>query len=159
MLPEKARYYVMQGLAGTPYVIDRLLGEAGPADFNRRPDPDRFTIREVMGHLADWEGVWLERILKMHDEDHPFLPGYDEGQWAIDHDYSHMDVSEQQARFRRGREKLVSTLKALTPEQWERTASHGEWGHVTIEGLAALVIGHDGYHMRQIADWLSSSAS
>ena len=155
MLPDKARFYVMQGLAGVPYVIDRLLKGADSDDFDLRPDPERFTIREVMGHLADWEGVWLERILKMRDEEHPFLPGYDEGQWAIDHDYAHMDVRAQQARFRQGRESLVSTLRALSNEQWERTASHGEWGHVTIEGVAALVLGHDGYHTRQISEWLS----
>ncbi len=154
MLPDKARYYVMQGLAGTPYVVDRLLLDAGETDFDRKPYPERFTIREVMGHLADWEGVWLERIVRMRDGEHPFLPGYDEGQWAIDHDYAHMDVREQQARFRQGCEDLVAALNSLSPERWERTASHGEWGHVTIECVAARVLGHDGYHTQQISEWL-----
>src|SRR6185369_15230445 len=156
MFPDKARFYVMQGLAGAPYVIDRLLQGAASDEFDKRPDPERFTIREVMGHLADWEGVWLERLIRIRDEDNPYLPGYDEGQWAIDHDYAHMDVREQQSRFRDGREKLVSALKGLTPEQWERTASHGEWGSITVEAMAALVLGHDGYHTRQIADWLNA---
>src|SRR5262249_11560005 len=124
MFPDKARYYVMQGLAGVPNVIDRLLIETSTKDFDNRPDPARFTIREVLGHLADWEGVWLERVERIRDEDNPFLPGYDEGQWAIDHDYAHMDVRKQQMRFRQGREKLVNALQELTPNQWVRTASH-----------------------------------
>src|SRR5258708_3599403 len=128
MLPAKARHYLLEGLRGTPVVVDRLLREAIETDFDRRPDPARFTIREVMGHLADWEGVWMERASRILNEDHPSLPGYDEGQWAIDHDYAHMNVAEQQTRFRVGRARFADLFRGLSPDQWERTANHGEWG-------------------------------
>src|SRR2546430_2130653 len=140
MLPDKARHYLLEGLNGTPVVIDRLLRDATDADFDRRPDPARFTIREVMGHLADWEGVWLERATRILGEEHPSLPGYDEGRWAIDHDYAHMDVAEQQARFRDGRARLTSLLHKLSREQWDRTANHGEWGEITLAGMATLIL-------------------
>ena len=32
---------------------------------DRKPDPERFTIREVVAHMADWEGVWLERARRV----------------------------------------------------------------------------------------------
>ena len=147
----------MQGLAGTPIVIDRLLSEAATQDYDRRPDPERFTIREVMGHLADWEGVWLERARRMATEDNPHLQGYDEGQWAIDHDYAHMEVSEQIERFRAGREQLNRFLNSLKPDDWQRPCRHDEWGPSNIEAMAVLVLGHDGYHTRQIAEWLRGS--
>ena len=156
MLPAKSRYYMMHGLAGVPAVIESLLDGATEADFDRRPDPERFTIREVMGHLADWEGVWLERAKRMAQEDNPHLQGYDEGQWAIDNDYAHMDVAEQVARFRSGREAMVSFLKSLPPEAWGRTCTHDEWGSSSIEAMAVLVLGHDGYHTSQIAEWLKA---
>ena len=154
MLPAKSRYYMMHGLSAAPVVIERMLRDTGPEEFDRRPDPDRFTIREVMGHLADWEGVWMERASRMANEENPHLQGYDEGQWAIDHGYAHMDLAEQIARFRTGRERLVTFLNALKPEDWSRTCTHDEWGPSNIEAMAVLILGHDGYHTKQIAEWL-----
>ena len=156
MLPAKSRFYLLQGFAGTPDVIERLLENASEADFDRRPDPDRFTIREVMGHLADWEGVWLERAKRMAKEENPHLQGYDEAQWAIDHDYARMDVAEQVARFRAGREALHAFISGLSPEDWQRPCRHDEWGPSNIEAMTVLVLGHDGYHTKQIAEWLNS---
>lgn len=156
MLPEKARYYLMHGLTATPVVIDRLMQDATSEDYDRRPDPERFTLREVLAHLADWEGVWMERMQRMRDEDRPFLPGYDEGQWAIDHNYAEADVAEQLARFREGRQKMLAFLRDLTSEQWDRPGQHGEVGAITIASLAVLVAGHDGYHTRQIIEWLDA---
>jgi uncharacterized damage-inducible protein DinB len=158
MLPEKALHYLKEGLAATPVVIDRLLREAAPEQYDLRPDPERFTLREVMGHLADWEGVWMERAQRILTEENPDLPGYDEGAWAIEHGYARMDVAEQQARFREGRAKLLALLDPLSAEEWTRTAQHSEWGEITLVGLATLVLGHDGYHTRQIAEWIDRKA-
>lgn len=157
MLPPKVLHYLLEGLAATPVVIDRMLQEATEADYDRRPDPERFTLREVMGHLADWEGVWMERATRIVHEEHPHLRGYDEGQWAIDHNYGRMDVREQQARFRDGRARLVTLLRDLSPDQWQRTAGHDEWGEITMAGMATLILGHDGYHTRQVAEWLAKA--
>jgi uncharacterized damage-inducible protein DinB len=156
MLPEGARRYLLHGLAATPVVIDRLMREAKPEDYDRRPDPERFTLREVMAHLADWEPIWLERLRKIQAEENPPLQGYDEGQWAIDHDYDHANVTERQDRFRAGRERLVKFLEELPPEQWERTGQHSQWGALSITALATLILGHDGYHLRQISEWLDA---
>lgn len=158
MLPEKALHYLKEGLAATPVVIDRLLREAAPEQYDLRPDPERFTLREVMGHLADWEGVWMERAQRILSEENPDLPGYDEGVWAIEHGYARMDVAQQQTRFREGRAKLLALLGRLSAEEWTRTARHSVWGEITLVGLATLALGHDGYHMRQIAQWIDRRA-
>jgi len=155
VLPHKSRHYLLQGLTGTPDVVDQLLRGASRDMLDRRPDPARFTLREVVCHLADWEGVWLERLSAMRTRDNPALQGYDEGQWALDHDYAHADMAEQQARFRAGRAELMALLESLAPEEWERAGCHSEIGPVTIESLAVLVLGHDGYHTRQIAQWIA----
>jgi len=154
MLVERARRYLATALAGTPAVVARLLRGAGPDDYDRRPDPERFTLREVIAHLADWEGVWWERLEAVRTRHRPVLPGYDEGQWAIDHDYAHADVERQLACFAERRRRLVALLESLGPQDWERVGLHTEVGEITLEGLAVLVLGHDGYHTRQIAEWL-----
>jgi hypothetical protein len=134
-------------------VVERLLKDATQADFDRRPDPERFTIREVIAHLADWEAVWLERSERAARENEPELPGYDEGQWAIDRDYAHSNVGEQLARFRAGRERYLALLHELQPEAWDR-AGRREWGRISVGEQAVLALGHDGYHTLQISEWL-----
>jgi uncharacterized damage-inducible protein DinB len=155
MFPPKVKQYLIEGLTATPIVIAKMFEDARTIDPDRRPDPSRFTLREVLAHLADWEGVWLERMERMSTENNPALQGYDEGQWAIDHDYAHLDIFDQLAKFRAGRQTLVAFLRGLPEEGWERTGLHSEWGDVTVSTLATLVLGHDGYHTKQIAEWLT----
>jgi hypothetical protein len=155
MLPERARIYLLEGLSATSLVVETLLKTATPADYDRRPDPERFTLREVAAHLADWESEWLHRMRRINEEEQPILQAYDEGQWAIERDYAHADVDEQVALFSERRKQTVAFLRGLSPERWERTGRHVEWGPVSIEHWATLVLGHDGYHTRQIAEWLS----
>ena len=154
MLPENTRKYLLNGIAGAPVIIDWMLQRATEKDYDRRPDPERFTLREVMAHLADWEGVWRERMTAMKTQNRPTLQGYDEGQWAIDHDYAHANFAEQQRLFRDGRAALMDLLRELSPKDWERLGNHTELGPLSIEALAVQILGHDAYHLRQIAEWL-----
>lgn len=156
MLPDQARRYLLHGLAATPVVIDRLMRAATAADDDRRPDPERFTLREVIAHLADWETVWRERLERIRAETEPLLPNIDEGRMAIERDYAHSHVTGRQAQFRDGRAALLRLLTSLQPEEWQRAGRHSEWGAMTIADLATLVLGHDAYHLRQIAEWLEA---
>jgi uncharacterized damage-inducible protein DinB len=155
MLPEHSRRYLLHGLAATPVVVDRLMQEATAADFDHRPDPERFTLREVLAHLADWDPIWLERLTRIRTEDRPDLPSIDESQRCLDGDYAHADVAERQAAFREARGRLLVSLRALPPDDWDRWGQHSEWGSMSVSQLATLILGHDGYHLRQIAEWLS----
>ena len=109
MLPERIRLYLLRGLETTPDLLDRLLGDVSdPAAYDRRPDPERFTLREVLAHLADWEEVFRRRLRQTLDEDNPKLLGLDEGKLAVERDYAHADPVECRARFRRGRAELLA---------------------------------------------------
>lgn len=151
-----ARNYLFTALEAAPGLFDHLLRGLTDAEADRRPDPDRFTIREVMAHLADWEPVFLERLTRMRAEDHPTLPGYDEGQWAIDHGYSQTDWREQARLFADRRRDLAAFLRACAPQDWARTADRPEIGILTIEAQALLIPLHDTYHLRQLAQWRES---
>jgi uncharacterized damage-inducible protein DinB len=151
--PERVRNYRQQGLAATPVLLEHLLEGITDTELDRRPDPERFTLREAVAHVADWEGIWLERMRLIVAEEDPYLPGYDEGQWAVDHDYAHADLGEQLAKFRAGREVLTAFLADLPPEAYGRVGRHGEIGLLTLGDLATLVLAHDAYHLRQVAEF------
>lgn len=148
-----AQRYLFTALHSAPDVFDRLLDGLTPAEADYRPDADRFTIREVIAHLAEWEPIFLERIRRICQEEVPLLEGYDEEALAIEHDYAHSDVWVQARLFRERREELVTFLQSLTPEQWHRLGNRPEIGMVSIEGIALLIPLHDTYHANQIGEY------
>src|SRR5436190_13009197 len=115
MLPVFARKYVLSGLSSTPDVLETILRGKESSDpiWDFRPDPDRFTLREMVAHLADWEPIFMERFQRTRSETEPRLPDYDEGKIAIERDYAHSDPIANLARFRAGRASLVTFLQSL----------------------------------------------
>ena len=159
MLLPRPRKYVLTALAGTPIVLDGFLKAVPVHDpaWDVRPDPERFSLREVVAHLADWEPIFMERLTRTWDETNPTLPDVDEGQIAIEHDYAHSDPQASLARFREGRAALVRLLESLPEEAWERPAYRETLGSMNLEQQMIMILGHDGYHTQQVAQWLAAS--
>ena len=150
MLPDRIHYYLLIDLESSPAVLARLLvGVTNPAAWDRRPDPDRFTLREMVAHLADWDGVFLGRLTQTRDEEYATLHGLDEGQVAVDNDYAHADPQECLTRYSAGRKEIVAFLRGLSPEQWGRVGTHTEVGPISLEAQVVLIAAHDGYHRQQ----------
>jgi hypothetical protein len=121
------------------------------ADF--RPDPNRFTLREAVAHLADWEPIFMGRFERTVNEDKPLIKGIDEGELAIKNDYPNTDFRIQLDRFEKGRGEIIAFLEPLPIETWSRMAEREEIGSVTLEDLVGLLPLHDLYHVRQAIEW------
>lgn len=156
--PDYAKKYLLTGLSATPDVFEALLERIGPADkvWNFTPDPQRFTLRAVVAHVTDWDGIFLERIIRTRDEDEPKIDDVDEGKVAIDNDYPNSDPIANLGRFRATREILIQTLRDLDPTHWNRVA-HRHFGPITILHQTVLILGHDGYHTQQVTQWLAAA--
>jgi uncharacterized damage-inducible protein DinB len=155
-VPEAAREYLFKALLAQPVVAAALLeGRGDDADvWDRRLDADRFSLREALAHLADWEPVWLERVRRIASEDHPFLPSVDESLLVVQNSYDSTLPSESLSRYGQGREALVSFLRSVPESAWDRTADREFVGVVTLHQQVAMALSHDGYHMNQIVEWL-----
>ncbi len=156
MLPERVYRYLLLDLESAPDVLGKMLETVtDPSIYDRRPDPERFTLREVIAHLADWDKVFLGRLTQTVVSENPTLQGIDEGQVAVDNDYAHAEPAESLARHKANRAELVAFLRTLTPPQWERTGTHTELGPITLTAQAVLVGAHDGYHRQQVVCYVS----
>ncbi len=153
MLPKYVQGLVLGAIGGLPLMLETILATAYVADYDKRPDIERFTIREVLAHLADWDAVWTDRVNLILIEDNPSFSRLDPSQMAIDRDYAHFDYLESLRRIADNRIKLVALFEGLSDEQWDRTGTL-VMGPVSVEQLATMAIVHDNYHMRQIAEWL-----
>ncbi len=148
--------YLLGALEGTPNILERLLTGATADEIDRRPDPERFTLREIVAHLADWEPILQERLLRTRDENEPTLAAVDPAQLAIEHDYAHCDIREQARLFSERRAKTVSIISQFNSEQWLRKAIRPNIGATDMEAIVAMIPMHDMYHIRQITQWRSS---
>lgn len=157
MLPLPARSYLVAALDHTPATLSALLLArlpAGHPSWNTRPAPDRFSLREIVAHLADWEVVWQGRFERTIHEDIPRLDRPDLDLRAEEQGYGHTDPQICLNLFQERRSALTNWLRALPEEYWQRAAHLERIGDLPLEGLVALALGHDSYHVRQIAEWL-----
>ena len=151
--PAAARDYLLKALDATPVVLTALLRRADP-DWDHRPDADRFTLREALAHLADWEPIWLERVRGIASGEHPLLPSVDESALAIENRYAESSPEVSLDKFRSGRKELVAYLATLPDSAWDFTGDREFVGELTLQQQAAFALSHDGYHLRQVAEWL-----
>lgn len=158
MQPAYVKKYFLTALNATPEVLEAFLKNIPLDDprWDRRPDPERFTLREIVAHLADWDPIFTGRMELTVKEELPYIPDMDEGQVALDHDYAHQDPLAALSRFRTARAALVVFLTGLTDADWSRVAVKEIHGPVTLESQAVLILAHDGYHMEQVVQWLDA---
>lgn len=115
-----------------------------------RDGADGWTVLEVIGHLYDFDGIFMERGEMMLAEEHPTFLVYDHLAMVVDHAYNEQDLTEAFARLTASREKFVAFFSGLSEGEWQRSGNHVEFGRFTIESLAAHVSWHDANHLEQI---------
>ena len=146
--------YLMPSLARSPQAFERLAAHVPEKRYDERTEPDRFSFREAMAHLADWEPIFLQRIQAGVDNPGAPVNGMDETQRAIDQKYESWDVKESLRIFAEAREQTVRYLNTLSPEQWQSTVHHNEKGPMTAYDQANMLLGHDIYHFEHATQFL-----
>lgn len=118
-----------------------------------KPAPDRWSIAEVLEHLAHVESHGFRiRVERMVLEDNPQLDLYDQVAFAASGQYSGREAEESLAHFEEQREDNTAYLNGLQPSILKRTAQHEKLGAITIGQLLNEWAFHDLGHMRQIAE-------
>ena len=139
-------------LEKTPQLLETLLGDLPGELLHWKPKPDRWSICEVLAHLAALEQIYAERVLRIVAEDSPKLTRYDlDGAKSRD-EYSRGSAGENLALFTRTRRSTLAMLTGLPASAGARTAVHAELGAITMAHLFNEWANHDLGHLRQIAE-------
>src|SRR5436309_14442763 len=86
--------YLFPALELSPKAFERIISQIPEKRYDEHTDPDRFTLREAMAHLADWEPIVLQRIQAGVDNPGAPIQGMDEGKRAIGKNYERWDVKD-----------------------------------------------------------------
>ena len=111
----------------------------------------KWSIRDVIQHLADSELVGGYRFRMILAHDRPTLAGYDQDLWAKRLGYAEADVHTALEDFARLRQANLRLFERASSADRERVGIHTERGEESIAQLIPTYAGHDIVHLRQIA--------
>jgi len=149
----------------TPFLVD--IFSQGPArlrvavnglkfdDVTQRPRHGKWSILEVVLHLADSELVGAVRFRLATVETEVTLPVYDQDRWANDFHYEQCawdDFIVALDLFDKLRQSSLRVLTNLKTVDWQRAARHPERGPMTIRQLLELYADHSERHIEQIVE-------
>jgi hypothetical protein len=147
--PEKRRGWIAQ-LDALPRDVTQALASL-PADGLDRPYRDGgWTARQVVHHLADSHMNAYTRIKLALTESSPAIKTYEEQLWAELPDSKQGEASLSLGILDGVHQRLTILLNSLTAEQFQRGATHPQWGAMTVDFLVQLYAWHCRHHVAHI---------
>ena len=134
---------------GAELVAVSITGAAG-SELDYAPEPGKWSIRQIVAHLADTEIVGAMRFRRVIAEDEPKLEPFDQNAWASNLDYARRKTSQALETFRRIRGENYELLKDLPEAAFERAGVHAERGRLTLKQLLQGFAEHAENHVAQM---------
>ena len=130
---------------------------AAVADLSReqvvaRPIPGRWSVLEVVCHLADTDANIAHRLKRVLSEDRPAFERVQPDLMRAALAYDARDIDEELAIFDLGRRQIARILKASPPEAWERVGVVGDRGDRTVGQMVNGAIEHVAHHLKFIVE-------
>lgn len=142
-VPEEDVLRVMESEAAR---TQSILLQISEAQSLYRYAPDKWSIKEVIGHVCDSERIFAYRALRFARADSQPIPGFEQDDYvraAIFDRVPFVDLVQQLADLRRA---TLSLFRSLDDEAWSRrgTASGKPF---SVRALAFIITGHERHHM------------
>ena len=132
--------------------IRRLVEPLTEVELDRRPvdEPDGWTPRQVVHHLADSEMTSAIRLRRLLAEDAPVIAAYDENAFARCLHYDDRPIGPSLDALAAARSTSLQLLERLTEDDWGRAGTHTESGRYGVEDWVAIYAAHGRDHADQI---------
>jgi hypothetical protein len=116
----------------------------------RRPAPGKWSIAEILAHLADAELVIGYRMRLILAANGTVIQAFDQDAWADTFNYSVRDPKISLETFRALRENNLRLLSSVPRRSWKNYGEHQERGKETVDHIVKMMAGHDLNHLQQV---------
>jgi len=147
--------YLLKSIGNCPVIVRRVVNLIPDSKIDVALSPGRFTVREVVAHLADWEQLFRGRMDRALARPNTSIIVHDEGRRAIEMGYSKSNLFEQLNIFTAQRQRTKVLLNSLTDDELQVCFTHPVYGLTSIEEQANTMIVHDLYHIEQLTAYLT----
>jgi hypothetical protein len=145
-------------LATTPRRIGKLLRGATNKKLKGKPAPGKWSIGEILAHMADTELTFGFRMRLVLGSNGTRIQAFDQDVWATNFRYERQDPRASFDAYRTQREHNLRLLRLLPRGMWTYYGMHEERGKETIKRMTEMVAGHDLNHLKQIEKILRGNA-
>jgi hypothetical protein len=136
----------LPALEAQPAELLTIADRIAPEDELSRYAPDKWTIRQMFGHLIDTERVMGYRAFCIGRGETKPLPGFDQEVYVARASSDERPVKELAHEFAAVRHANLWTIRRWTDEQWDR-AGNANGKDVTARAVAYIMVGHVRHHL------------
>jgi uncharacterized damage-inducible protein DinB len=141
----------MAVLRDTPAALRRAIDGLSLEQLRTPEQPGKWSIGQVLQHLADSDLIWGWRARLILAQDRPTITGYDQDLWADRLHYDEASPEDSLATFSVLRHANLRVIERASAEEMQRVGVHAERGEESLAHLQRLYAGHDLLHLQQIA--------
>lgn len=118
------------------------------SDLDAVPVAGKWSIRQVVVHLADTDLVLAERMKRVIAEEKPRLLAFDENLWVKNLHYELQSADDAADLLEMNRRLMANVFRLLPKEAFARVGIHSEAGEMSLAQLAEKSISHFEHHLK-----------
>jgi hypothetical protein len=145
LIPEGDLLYILKEQVKETNI---LLKDITHKQAHFRYAPDKWSLKEVIGHLTDTERIMGYRLLCIARGETVLLPGYDDKMYVLNASFNRLPMHDLLGNFHAVRQSTLHLLKSLDQEAWMRRGN-ANGSDVSVRAIACIIAGHELHH-RQI---------
>ncbi len=135
-------------ISETPRRVAQLVEKIGPDRLETQPAAGKWSVRDIISHLADGEMVFAFRLRQTLAEDHHVIQPFDQDLWAKS--YPACDASLALAVLTALRAWNIALIRSVKQADLSKPVTHPERGTMTFQTIVETMAGHDRNHLQQI---------
>jgi hypothetical protein len=129
----------------------RMLRPITSAQAASRYAPDKWSVKQVVGHLADAERVFAYRALRFARGDETPLASFDENAWAATARTNDRAFGVLLDEFQAVRTATIALFSSFTADEMARWGTASGY-RFTVRALAYIIAGHELHHRRVLTE-------
>ncbi|MCC7175228.1 MAG: DinB family protein [Bryobacterales bacterium] len=133
-----------------PEVIASALTGAAGAELDFVPGPGKWSVRQILCHMADADIVAAVRFRRIIAEEKPPVAGYDQDAWGRNLNYASLKTAAALEMFRQIRAWSYELLSSLPESAFDRKCLHPERGEMSLKDWLAIYARHAEKHAEQM---------
>jgi uncharacterized damage-inducible protein DinB len=130
--------------------IEKVIARLNKKQLRRRPGKGKWSIAEILAHLADAELVVGWRLRMILTSNGTPIQAFNQDSWASTFRYADRDPKQSLKMFRVLRANNLALLESVPQQLWKNHGLHAERGKETVAHLVRMYAGHDLNHLKQI---------
>src|SRR5689334_15810819 len=149
---------VAKELTSVVQAASARLAALSETTVTHRPAPDRWTIKEVLGHLIDSAANNHQRFVRAQFVSELVFPKYEQNEWVRSQHYNEIEWPELIEFWRRYNLHVARVIQNIAPEALGVRCTIGDYEPVTLKFLAEDYVAHLKHHLAKIEERTSGKA-